>query len=59
VENLQGRKGTLGRPKRRWKDNIRMGRRIIGWEVVDWTHLPQVPVAGSYEHGNETSGLVS
>jgi len=30
--------GTLGR---RWEDNIRMGLREIGWEVVDWMHLAQ------------------
>jgi hypothetical protein len=30
--------GTLGR---RWEDNIRMGLREIGWEVVDWMHLDQ------------------
>jgi hypothetical protein len=26
---------------RRWDDNIRMGLRDIGWEVVDWIHLAQ------------------
>jgi hypothetical protein len=28
-------KRPLGRPKRRWKDNIKMNFREIGWEVVD------------------------
>jgi hypothetical protein len=31
----------LGRPKCTWEDNIRIGIREIGWEVVDWTHLVQ------------------
>jgi hypothetical protein len=29
-------KRALGRPRRRWEDNIRMG-----WECVDWMHLAQ------------------
>jgi hypothetical protein len=32
-------KGPLGRPRSRREDNIRMGLREIGWEVVDWIHL--------------------
>jgi hypothetical protein len=28
-------KTTLGRPKRRWKDNIRMDLKEIGWKAVD------------------------
>jgi len=32
-------KRPLGRPKRGWKDNIRMDLREIGWEVVNWIHL--------------------
>jgi len=32
----------LGRPRRRWEDNIRMDLRKTGWEgVVDWSHLDQ------------------
>jgi hypothetical protein len=31
----------LGRPRRRWYDNIRMDLREIGWEIVDWMHLAQ------------------
>jgi hypothetical protein len=30
---------TLGRPKRRREDNIRMDLREIGWEGMDWIHL--------------------
>jgi hypothetical protein len=34
-------KRPLGKPKRRWKYNIRMDIREIGWEIVDWMHLAQ------------------
>jgi hypothetical protein len=34
-------KRPLGRPKRRWEDNIRMDLREIVWEVVDWMHLAE------------------
>jgi hypothetical protein len=32
----------IGRPRRRWEDNIKMDLKIIGREVVDWIHLAQV-----------------
>jgi hypothetical protein len=35
-------KRPLGRPRRRWEDNIRMDLRNIGWSDVDWIHLAQV-----------------
>jgi hypothetical protein len=31
----------LGRPKRRWLDNIRMGLVEVGWGDVDWIGLAQ------------------
>jgi hypothetical protein len=34
---LKGR--ALGRPRRRWGDNIKMDAREIGWEGMDWMHL--------------------
>jgi hypothetical protein len=34
-------KRPLGRPRRRWKDDIRMNLWEIGWEAVDWIHLAQ------------------
>jgi hypothetical protein len=34
-------KGPLGRPMRRWEENIRLDLREIGWEGVDWMHLAQ------------------
>jgi hypothetical protein len=33
-------KRPLGRPRHKWEDNIRMDVRKIGWEGVDWMHLP-------------------
>jgi hypothetical protein len=32
-------KRPLGRPKRRWGDNIMMGIREIGWGFMDWIGL--------------------
>jgi hypothetical protein len=32
---------TLGRPRLRWKDNIRMDSREIWWVSVKWIHLTQ------------------
>jgi hypothetical protein len=34
-------KRPLGRPRRRWIDNIKMGLLEIGLNVVDWTGLAQ------------------
>jgi hypothetical protein len=31
----------LGKPRRRWVDNIKMDLREIGWEVVDWIDVAQ------------------
>jgi hypothetical protein len=36
----QGRR-QLGRPRRRWEDNITMGVREVGLECVDWINLAQ------------------
>jgi hypothetical protein len=38
VVKPEGKK-LLGRRRRRWKDDIRMELRGIGWEVVDRIHL--------------------
>jgi hypothetical protein len=32
-------KGPLGRPRRRWVDNIRMYLGEVGWGDVDWIGL--------------------
>jgi len=39
LQSLCGRE--LGRPRRRWEDNIRMDLREIGWDDVEWMRLAQ------------------
>jgi hypothetical protein len=34
-------KGPLGRPRRRWEDNIKMDLRDIRWGGMDWIDLAQ------------------
>jgi hypothetical protein len=34
-------KRPLGRPRRRWLDNIKKDLREIGWDGVDWIELAQ------------------
>jgi hypothetical protein len=34
-------KRPLGRPRRRWVDNIQMDLREIGWDGVDWIDMAQ------------------
>jgi hypothetical protein len=34
-------KRPLGRPKRRWEDNVRVDLWKMGWETVDCIHLVQ------------------
>jgi hypothetical protein len=34
-------KRPLGRPRRRWVDNIKMDFRKIGWDGMDWIELAQ------------------
>jgi hypothetical protein len=40
VGKPEGKK-PLGRPRRRWEDNIRMDLREIGWGGMDWIGLAQ------------------
>jgi hypothetical protein len=40
VGRPEGRR-LLGRPKRRWEDNIKMDLAEIGFRDVDWIHLAQ------------------
>jgi hypothetical protein len=40
VGRPEGRR-PLGRPRRRWEDNIKIDLREIGFGVVDWIHLAQ------------------
>jgi hypothetical protein len=34
-------KKPLGRPRRRWVDNIKMDFKSIGWDGMDWIYLAQ------------------
>jgi hypothetical protein len=40
VGNPEGKR-PLGRPRRRWVDNIKMDVREIGWDGRDWIDLAQ------------------
>jgi hypothetical protein len=40
VEKHEGRR-LLGRPSRRWEDNIKMELTEMGFEAADWIHLAQ------------------
>jgi hypothetical protein len=40
VGNTEGKR-PLGRPRRRWVDNIKMDLRGIGWGGMDWIDLAQ------------------
>jgi hypothetical protein len=40
VEKPEGKR-PLGRPRRRWVDNIEMGHREIGWDGMDSIVLAQ------------------
>ena len=32
-------KRPFGRPRRRWKDNIKVDLQDVGWGSMDWFHL--------------------
>jgi hypothetical protein len=34
-------KRPLGRPRRRWEDNIKMDLQEVGWEGMDWFDMAQ------------------
>ena len=40
VGKLEG-KNPLGRPRRRWEDNIKMDHQEVGYEGMDWIDLAQ------------------
>jgi hypothetical protein len=40
VGKPEGRR-PLGRPRRRWEDNIKMDLREVGWEGIDWIDQAQ------------------
>ncbi|KAJ4433135.1 hypothetical protein ANN_15392 [Periplaneta americana] len=51
-------KRPLGRPRRRWEDNIKMDLREVGYDDRDWINLPQDRDQwwALCEGGNEPSG---
>jgi hypothetical protein len=51
-------KRPLGRPRRRWVDNIKIDLREIGWGGMDWIDLAQDRYQWTSEHGNEPSGSI-
>ena len=58
VEKPEGR-SLLGRPSRRWVDNIRMDLQEVGCGYMDWIGLARDrQVADACECGNEPSGSV-
>jgi hypothetical protein len=46
----------LGRPRRRWEDNIKMDIQYVGWGEA-WTGLIWLRI-GACECGNEPSGSI-
>jgi hypothetical protein len=40
VRKLEGKR-PLGRPRRKWMDNIKMDLLVIGWGAADWIGLAQ------------------
>jgi hypothetical protein len=52
-------KRPLGRPRRRWENNIKVNLKEIGLEGMDWIHMAGWgPVASSCELCNEPSGSI-
>ena len=51
-------KRPLGRPRRRWVDNIRMELQEVGCGYMDWIGLAQDTHTDACECGNEPSGSV-
>jgi hypothetical protein len=40
VEKPEGKR-PLGRPRRRWVNNIKVDLREVGWDVMDWIDLAE------------------
>jgi hypothetical protein len=50
-------KRPLGKPRRRWEDNIKMDLQEVGGGCGDWMELAQV--AGTCGYGEEISGSIN
>jgi hypothetical protein len=59
VGNPEGKK-PLGRPRRKWEDNIKMDLQEVGCRSVDWIEVAQDrgEVAGCCKCGNEHCGSI-
>jgi hypothetical protein len=58
VGGLEGKR-PLGRPRRRWEDDIKLDLREIGIDGANWIRLAQdSPVAGFCEHGDGLLGSI-
>jgi len=59
VGKLEGKR-PLGRPRRRWKDNIKTDLQEVRCGCMDWIELAQDSgqVAGTCDCGNEVSGSI-
>ncbi|KAJ4438388.1 hypothetical protein ANN_14333 [Periplaneta americana] len=54
------RKRPLGRPRRRWEDNIKIDLREVGYDNRDWIKLTRIgTMADLCEGGNEPAGSLS
>jgi hypothetical protein len=53
-------KRTLGRPRRRWENNIKLDLKEIGIDGVNWIQLAHIGSSGGgfCVHGNEPSGTI-
>jgi hypothetical protein len=40
--------GPLGRPRRRWDDNIKMDLQEVGYEGMDWINLVRLGTGGGH-----------
>ena len=38
---MRGVVGKLGRSRRRWKDNITLDFKTVGWDGLDWVRVAQ------------------
>ena len=41
-------KRPLGRPRRRWEDNIKMDLQAVGCEGMEWIELAQIGTGGGH-----------
>jgi hypothetical protein len=48
-------KRPLGRPRRRWEDNIKMDLQEVGGGCGDW---PRIGTGGGHLYGKELSGSI-